>query len=303
MRRAAQSEQWLTEYDQHLSRVCGSADATRYIQGRFARLFIEQRFGTEVLDWSAVAADDIVRFVTGQAAARQGFGRKKPGNAIRSMLRFLVTSGAVADGLQAAVPRVRQWKHAALPRKLTPDQVEQVLATPSGMPATWLRNRAILMLLARLGLRAKEIVDLELDAVDWSEAQIRIKSTKTHSERVLPLAQEVGAALVEYLQKARPETISRRIFIGASGKPFASASPVSALARRALLRIGGLKGPRLAAHTFRHTAASMMVQSGATFKQTADVLGHRSLTTTAIYAKLDVASLAAVALPWQGGSL
>lgn len=184
---AAQSEQWLTEYDQHLNRVCGTAAATRYVYGRFARLFIEQRFGGDPPDWPAMTAADIVKFVTDQAAIRKGFGRKKPGNAIRSLLRFLVSSGLVSDGLQAAVPRLRQWKHAALPRKLSSGQVEQVLATASGTPATWPRNRAILMLLARLGLRAKEIVDLELDAINWFQAQIRIKSTKTHSERILPL--------------------------------------------------------------------------------------------------------------------
>ncbi len=292
-------EQWLACYDQHLERVCGAASATRYTYDRFARMFIELRFGSGPLDWVALTADDIVKFVTDQAASRRGFGRKQPGNAIRAMLRFLVASGLVRDGMQAAVPRIRQWKHASLPRKLTPDQVEKVLSTETG-----LRNRAILTMLARLGIRAKEVVELEMDAIDWQQAHIVVKSNKTRCERMLPLSLEVGSVLAEYLTTARPQSTSRRVFLSHEPpfEPLVGASAISSIARRALLRIGVPKGPLLGAHTFRHTAATIMVCNGASFKQVADVLGHRSISTTAIYAKLDIKNLAAVAMPLPGGS-
>ena len=164
------------------------------------------------------------------------------------------------------------------------------------------RNRAILMLLARLGLRAHEVVSLCLEDINWHEARVVIRSTKTHHDRVLPLSQEVGRALADYLCWGRPATTSRVVFlhVRAPFRPFSDSAAISRIAARAFVRVGVTGYARLGAHVFRHTAASQMVNRGANFKDVADVLGHQSLQTTGIYAKLDLAALSDVALPWMG---
>ena len=300
---STESDQWINRFDQHLERVVGAAPTTRDIYRRIVRRLVEECFGDGPLNWETINAENISQFVAKEAAQRRGFGRKVPAVAVRSALRFLVASGDLRDGLQAAAPSMRTWKHAALPRNITKDQVDQVLADCPGNDPKSLRNRAILLLLVRLGLRAKEIVQLELGAIDWKQGQLGIGAGKNHCERALPLSQEVGEALAAYVTRGRPQSASRRVFLDCCA-PFASlvgSSAVSMIAKRALLRSGVPAGPLLGAHTFRHTVASEMVCCGASFKEVADILGHQSLGTTGIYAKLDLNALAQVALPWVGG--
>lgn len=161
------------------------------------------------------------------------------------------------------------------------------------------RNHAILMLLARTGLRADEVSKLSLDDIDWVAGTICIQSTKSHRERRLPLAQDVGAALCSYLKNGRPPCRSRTIFLRVLRPfdPFLNSAAICKIARRAMTRVGLINTPA-AAHLFRHSAATGMLRGGATFKDIADVLGHASLKTTGIYAKLDLVALSRVALPW-----
>lgn len=252
--------------------------------------------------WGSLQADDVTAFVTSEAETKRGFGRKAAPVAIRAVLRFLVYSGEIRAGLEAAVPTMRNWKHAALPRHVSTADLDCVLklfrdASPQGR-----RNRAIILSLARLGLRANEIVQLRLEDIDWRGGRLIIRRGKNRIERVLPLSQEVGNALAEYVIKARPRSGHRAVFLNYRPpyRPLAGPSAVSTMANRALLSIGLAPGPRLGAHNFRHTVASEMVSNGATFKEVADVLGHQSLQTTGIYAKLDLQALATVALPWIG---
>ena len=225
-----------------------------------------------------------------------------PGVAVRALLRFLVFCGELRPGLEAAVPTPRQWTHATLPQRLTAEEVERVLATHTGGPPKDRRNHAILMLLARLGLRAHEVASLRLEDLDWREGRVLIRPGKTHHARVLPLSSDVGHAVAAYLRHGRPTTINRLVFLHcrAPFAPFADAAAISRIATRAVERAGVTGPPRLGAHTFRHTAASQMVNRGASFKDVADVLGHQSLQTTGLYAKLDLEALTAVALPWSG---
>jgi integrase/recombinase XerD len=164
------------------------------------------------------------------------------------------------------------------------------------------RDRAILWLLAGLGLRAGEVATLELDDLDWHTGQLRLRSGKCRRERVLPLPQEVGAALAEYLRHGRPQHRDRRVFLTLTDPVrIFQAAVVSAIVRRNLVRAGVPMGRLTGAHMLRHTAASRMINGGAGLKEVADVLGHRSLQTTGLYAKLDLDALAGVALPWIGG--
>jgi integrase/recombinase XerD len=298
------AERWLMAFEQHLVQVVGAALNTRKKYVSLAKRFVDQQFGDGPVNWRLLQADHVAAFVTREAETKRGFGRKAAPVAIRAVLRFLVYSGDIRAGLEAAVPAIRNWKHAALPRHITAGDLDHVLDSFRDASPKSRRNLAILLLLARLGMRANEVVQLRLRDIDWRGARLVIRRGKNHTERVLPLSQEVGHALAEYVIKARPRTDSPVVFLNYRPpyRPLAGPSAVSTMAKRALLCIGFAHGPRIGAHTFRHTVASEMVSKGATFKEVADVLGHQSLQTTGIYAKLDLQALAAVALPWTGGA-
>ena len=297
-------DQWLTRYEQYLEQVVGTVINTRLCYRPIVRQFITKCCVSGEVDWPSLSAQTITEFVCKQAAARQGYGRKLPSVAVRSFLRFLVFQGEIKAGLEAAAPSPPQWTHAALPVRLTTEQVERVLAVYEEQTDSSLRNRAMLLLLARLGLRAGEVTTLGLDDIDWYQGQIIIRPGKTHRARTLPLPQDVGTALVAYLEKGRPKgSTSRQIFLQCRPpfKPLATSNTVVRVVQQALQRAGVAKQPRVVSHIFRHTAASQMLNQGASFKEVADVLGHRSLQTTGIYAKLDLDALVSVALPWLGG--
>jgi integrase/recombinase XerD len=295
-------DHWLRRYEQYLDHILGVTITTRKTYLPIAKRFLDACCQAGHVDWSALRAQEITDFIRQEAATRTGGGRKVLTAAVRGFLRFLVFCDELRPGLEAAVPKLRHWTHATLPQRLTAVQVEQVLATCTGSFPQHLRNRAILLLLARLGLRAHDVLTLHLEDIDWRQGQLRLRPGKTHHERLLPLSQEVGHALARYLQHGRPVSASRRVFLHfrAPFRPFAGPSAISQVAKRAMRRAGIPDTPLLGAHIFRHSAASQMVNRGASFKEVADVLGHRSLQTTGIYAKLDLEVLASVALPWMG---
>jgi site-specific recombinase XerD len=297
-------EQWLHDYDAHLEHVAGLALSTRQGYGHLVRRFLTDCFGTEPPDWSSLTAAQITTFVSQEAAMRRNAGRKQPAVAVRSFLRFLVFRGEMRPGLEAAAPLPPQWKYASLPSRLTPEEIERVLAVYHDGSAISLRNRAILFLLARLGLRAQDVVSLCLDDMDWADGRIDLRPGKSRRARTLPLPHDVGQAIVAYLQSGRPQSASRQVFLR-SRPPFRSLTSASvwAIVRQAFTRAAIVVLPGVASHIFRHTVASQMVNHGASFKDVADVLGHQSIETTGIYAKLDMDALAAVALPWGGATL
>jgi site-specific recombinase XerD len=297
-------EQWLAVYDAHLKQVAGLARSTRQGYGRLVRRFITACCGADVPDWPSVTAAMITTFVGQEAMGRQGAGRKLPSVAVRSFLRFLVFRGAIRAGLEAAALAPPHWRHAALPPRLTPEDVERVLAVyHDGTPSSR-RNRAMLLLLARLGLRAQDVISLCLDDIDWADGRVGLPPGKTRRARSLPLPHDVGQAIVAYLQGGRPRSASRQVFLRCR-PPFhpLTTSAVWWIVRQAFAHAGLVVPPGSASHIFRHTVASQMVNHGASFKDVADVLGHQSLQTTGIYAKLELDALAAVALPWGGGAL
>jgi site-specific recombinase XerD len=297
-------EQWLRAYDAHLEHVAGLALSTRQGYGHLVRRFLTDCFGTEPPDWSSLSAASITTFVSQEAAMRRNAGRKQPAVAVRSFLRFLVFRGDVRPGLEAAAPSPPQWKYASLPSRLTPEAMAQVLAIyHDGSPIS-VRNRAILFLLARLGLRAQDVVLLCFDDIDWANGRLALRPGKSRRARTLPLPHDVGQAVVAYVQSGRPQSASRQVFVR-SRPPFRSltSAAVWAIVRQAFTRAGIVVPPGVASHIFRHTIASQMVNHGASFKDVADVLGHQSIQTTGIYAKLELDALAAVALPWGGGAL
>jgi site-specific recombinase XerD len=297
-------EEWLDRFEQHLARVVGATLSTRRryrpILSRFLRLHCS---GTEP-DWSRLSAEDLTGFIQQEAGQAKGFGRKVPGVALRSFLRFLVSQGLVREGLSASIPSPRQFLHATLPARATTEQVTAVLACCQKDAPRDRRDHVVLLLLVRLGLRAREVARLTLDDFDWQQGIIYVRAGKTRCERVLPLPEEIGVALVTYLRLARPPSTERALFLQAQPphRPWSGASAVSQLVHRRLLQSGFPAQPWRGAHLFRHTVASQMVNAGVSLKEVADLLGHQSLTTTSLYAKLDLETLAGVALPWQGGN-
>jgi integrase/recombinase XerD len=297
-------EEWLSAYDTHLAHVAGLARSTRQGYGHIVQGFLTACFGTEPPDWSTLTAAQITAFVSQEAAKRRHAGRKQPAAAVRSFLRFLVFRGNIPPGLEAAALAPPQWQYAALPSRLTPEEVERVLAVYHEGTASSLRNRAILFCLARLGLRTQDVVSLCFEDIDWAAGSLTLRPGKTHRARRVPLPHDVGQAIVTYLQNGRPPSASRQVFVQ-SRAPFRAltGAAVWSVVRHAFTRTEIVVPPGVASHIFRHTVASQMVNRGVSFKEVADVLGHHSIETTGIYAKLDLKTLAAVALPWGGGAL
>jgi site-specific recombinase XerD len=298
------SEHFLAQYKHYLKSVLGSAPGALSKHMLFARRFLAFAFKSQTLDWQSLSGGAIAQFILQQAERRSGGGRQALAHSVRVLLRYLGARGDIQPGLAAAVPKVREWKHASLPAHLSEAEIAQVLAACDLETAMGRRNYAILLLLSRLGLRSCEVASLRIDDIDWASGAITIRSNKTHRERRLPLPQEVGQALIEYLRHGRPNGVSHReifLTLDAPYSPFSDSSAVGRVARREMRR-ANIAGRSGGAHLFRHTAATQVVRRGASFKDIADVLGHQSLQTTALYAKLDLAALSQVVLPWPGGA-
>ena len=224
---------------------------------------------------------------------------KKCTTALRMFLRFLIAEGKCAVGLDGAIPVLAHWRLASLPRYLQENEVERVIASCDPVSPVGKRDRAILLLLARLGLRAGDIFQLRLSDIDWKGAWIHVCGKGRRHTR-LPLTHEVGSALVEYLEYGRPRTEADAVFVScrAPFRAFSSHCAVSVIVDRALYRAGITRPSRGAAHLLRHSVASSMLRHGASLQDVALLLRHRSIETTQIYAKVDILALRKIAQLW-----
>jgi site-specific recombinase XerD len=218
--------------------------------------------------------------------------------AFRSFFRFLFQSGELQVDLSAAVPTVADWRLSTIPKYLIPDEVERVVSSCDRQTSTGRRDYAILLLLARLGLRAGEVVALELDDIDWRAGEILVRGKGLLHDR-MPLPVDVGQALTSYLRMDRPACKTRRVFVcmKAPRSGFTGPSTVTTIVRRALDR-AGLNPVFKGAHLLRHSLATRMLRSGASMGEIGEVLRHRIPSTTEIYAKLDFEGLRSLAQPW-----
>jgi len=197
-------EHWTQRYQTYLAKVSGLAPTTQQQYCRFAGRLLSQLSSADgEIDWTVFTAERIIQFVTTDAAPRRGCGPQTTTSGVRAFLRFLVTEGQLPDGLEYAIPPIPRWTHAALPHHLNESEISRLLTVCQDGTAIGSRNYAIVLLLARLGLRAKEVARLQLADVGWTTGSLLIRSSKTHTERLLPLAQDVGDALVAYLRTAR----------------------------------------------------------------------------------------------------
>jgi site-specific recombinase XerD len=294
----------LADFDRHLEGQQGCVEATRRNYQREARAFLAHVFPTEAINWAELTAGKVAEFVSSRAKKLSLVSRQSPAVAIRSLLRFLAGKGLIRMGLEGAIPPIWRTKHATLPRHVSPEQLENMLTLCSSeeRPGA-MRDRAMVLLCARLGLRPGEVLSLTVSDLDWSAGSVLIRAGKTSRERALPVPEDAGAALARYLRDARPVSSERAVFLSlvAPHKPIRSVQTVIHMVNQ-LLRRAGIGAPCSGAYVLRHTLATTMVRRGVSFKHVADILGHSSLTTTGIYAKLDLPSLVKVALPWPGVS-
>lgn len=223
--------------------------------------------------------------------------------ALRAFLRFLATKGSCRPHLDRAVPTIPQWTLSSLPHHLPAEQVEHVISSCDLEQPHGVRDRAVLLLLARLGLRAGDIVEMRLGDIDWTSGTLRVRG-KTRRETTLPLPQDAGDALLRYLVDVRPDADTDHVFLCAQApiRPFATSAAVSSLVMLALRRAEIADTPSRGAHLLRHSAAVSMLQSGVSVNAISTVLRHGSSDMTAYYAKVDVALLQTVAQPWPEGA-
>ncbi len=259
-----------------------------------AQLLLAEHSGRELRD---LDASDVSRFVTRQCRHLSPRSAERLVNGLRSFLRFALVEGLITAPLASVVPSVARWSGTSLPRGLGSAQVAALLASCDRRRAIGRRDYAILVLLARLGLRAAEVSALRLDDIDWRTGVIVVRG-KGRTEEQLPLPSDVGAAVAAYLRRGRPRRPEREVFLRAIA-PMRGLAPqgVSEVVRAASERAGlGSFG----AHRLRHTAGTEMLRAGASLSEVAQVLRHRSVASTVIYAKVDHLALRELAMPWPG---
>lgn len=290
----AQDPILLTAFCQWMRQQRGTCDPTLYNYSLSIRDLL-RRLGE---DPSRFDAKGLRQFVLGKSQQCGWAAAKTCTTALRMFLRFLIAEGKCVADLGAAIPVLAHWRLSSLPRYLQPEEVERIISSCGPTPVGR-RDHAILLLLARLGLRAGDIVQLRLGDIDWEGAGIHV-SGKGRRQTRLPLTQEVGHALVAYLQDDRPRTDTDVLFIRARApfRAFASQHAISVIVARAMNRAGIACQSRGAAHVLRHSMATSMLRQGASLQDIATILRHRSIETTQIYAKVDVTTLRQIAQPW-----
>ena len=276
------------------------ATLTNYVP--IARRFLETKFGAGKVSLSKLHLTDVTQFVVGDSSTGSPRRAQLTASALRSFLGFLTHQGKIPASLAASVPTVANWRLAELPQFLQPAEVEKLLRSCNQKTPTGRRDYALLLLLARLGLRAGEVVHLTLESINWAAGEVLIQGKSAREDR-LPLPPDVGRALAAYLRRDRPVCSSRRVFIRmkAPRQGFASSAAVCTILKRALRR-AELHPQKMGAHLLRRSLATHMLRRGASLAQIGEVLRHQLAQTTEIYAKVDLAALRPLAQPWPGGA-
>lgn len=293
-------EELLGRYRDYLigERGLTSGTARGYVD--FVRPFAATRLHGGVLDFASLTAADVTGFVLGACPGRAVGSAKLIVCSLRSLLGWLHVTGATPVSLVSAVPSVAGWRLSALPKGLEPGQLRALLAACDRRTATGRRDYAIMLLLARLGLRAGEVAHLGLGDIDWRHGEVAIVGKGNRAER-LPLPADVGAAVAAYLRRGRPGTAEgRSVFVRVHAPHRALTTGGVTMVVFGAAQRAGL--PKMHAHRLRHTAATAMLRAGSPLPEVGQVLRHRSPLTTAIYAKVDRDALAVLARPWPPGT-
>ena len=295
-------DQILKQYADYLNDQRGLQQLTidKYLP--VARRFLEARVDAQCLGLGQLQVQDSTGFLLADSAKESPSRTQLTAGVLRSFLGFLTQAGKVATNLAVSVPPVASGRSSRLPQFLETAQVEQLLSSCDQSCPLGRRDYAVLLLVARLGLRAGEVAHLNLEHIDWEAGELYIRGKSAREDR-LPLLPEVGRAIAEYLQRDRPQGPCRRVFLRlqAPHQGFFSASAIAHIVRCALTR-AQLQPAHKGAHLLRRSLATQMLRQGATLTQIGQILRHQRAQTTEIYAKVDVVALRALAQPWPRGA-
>ncbi len=287
-------------YHVHLKQSAGLSPGTCANYVRYARDFLnaQLRRCPKGADLGAISTPVLLSYLTRRKTRYRPITLQQLASCLRSFFRFLVLTARCPAEAVPAIPAVKTPGAPDLPEYLTVAELGHLLQVCDRRTRLGLRNQAILVCLARLGLRAGEVAQLNLEDIDWQSGTICLRHPKGRRERLLPLSQEVGSALAAYLQRGRPATQLRQVFLLQDGQKALSTQCISALTRYALQKARISRSHCFGPHLLRHTFASHLLQSGASLKAIADLLGHRSLETTRRYTQVNWPLLSEVMQPW-----
>ena len=293
VRRADPIEAVLCRYGEYLRRARGLAQSTCFQRLKIVGTLVRQARA------ATPSPDQLRRFIAQELARVSPVSGGSVATALRSYLRFRALEGDRVKHLLPIIRSPARWRLAPLPQTLSRSEVERLLgAFPPGLPSR-LRSYAMVRCVVDLGLRCSEVIKLELDDIDWAAGTLRIAKGKARRVDMMPLPQATGSAIADYLRSERPPTANRRVFVRHEAPVDEPVGPdVVRNAVRLAYRRCGLPYTRV--HILRHALASRLLNTGGTLKEVADVLRHRQLDTTMIYAKVDLDRLAAVVMPWPG---
>lgn len=283
-------------FSDYLVHTAGLSSRTQQEYVYYAGLFLKETFPlSNDPNWSRLTPDLLVSYLYQKSRRFKSSQLHNMVSSLRALLRFLQFKGFIEHDFSGCIPRIAKVP-CEPPIHLSGEQINQLLCTASS-----LRNAAILTLLSSYGVRAKEVAQLRLQDLNWKNGTLCLVKTKGRSERLLPLLPKPGAAIARYLQKERPKVDCLFLFLSDENQALCSRS-ISSIVSRALKRAAINSGGR-AAHLFRHSLATRLVQNGTPIKEVADLLGHKSLASTQIYARADLHMLVSVVQPWPGKEL
>jgi integrase/recombinase XerD len=301
IRQLTPAERCARAYERYLreDRVLAEATIINYVP--FIEEFLKDRFTDGQAKLSQLTARDVVRFVQRQAPRLHVKRAKLMTTALRSFCQYACLRGEVTLDLAAAVPIVANWSMTSIPRAIAPAQIRQLLASIDRHTAMGRRDYAIILLLARLGLRSGEVVSLELNDIDWTAGRLSVRG-KRGQRSEMPIPTDVGQAIAAYLRHARPHSTSSRVFLRIKAPicGFGGSCGIGSIVHHRLQR-AGIDAPTHGAHQFRHGLATEMLRQGASLAEIGAVLGHRHPDTTRIYSKVDLKALHTLAQPWPDG--
>lgn len=295
------AQQLEAEYVTYMRRERNLASATIHSNRKEARRLLAFLFADEVVSFESITAQDLIAYVTHTTRKWRPTSARRLIGSVRAFFRFALYRGLLTTDLSKCIPAPAIWSKASIPRALEDDHVRRVLAHCDQTTANGCRDYAIILILAQLGLRAGEVVSLQLEDIDWHAGELKVRNGHTRVD-CLPIPFDVGEALAQYLRKGRPLSSSRCVFVRAQAPRhgFASGTAIAAIVRRALRR-ADLDPPVKGAHALRHSLATRLLRQGASLAEIGEILRHRQQQTTTIYAKVDLASLQTMATPWPGG--
>jgi integrase/recombinase XerD len=293
------------DYEDYLRGQRGLSERTIYHCWRFADRFLDHRFGDQDDDLRRITPGDVVAFLQHITTSKLPFKDKTPPTHLRTFFRYLFKCGLTSANLALCVPSVAQRYGQRLPRHLPPEQIETVLTAVHASPKHGRRDYAMLLVMARLGLRAPEVIAIRLDDIDWRAGELMVRGKGQRHDRV-PIPPDVGEALAAYIRQDRISA-SRVLFVTerAPHGPFKNGQMLNAILKDGFAATGLTPPcPYVGSHVLRHSLATNMVRNGASLAEIGDMLRHRSRSSTMIYARLDIDGLRSIAQPWpeMGGA-